>query len=44
MCNKVDIKNSGILGFTPECYKDKKLCDKAVDNNYHAFKSCPWML
>ena len=31
MCNKVVIENRGMLGFFPDYYKDKKICDKDVD-------------
>ena len=27
--------------FTPDCYKDQKMCDKAVDNYTHALRFDP---
>ena len=39
MFNKVIIENGGILKFIFDCYKDQKMCDKAVDNYSHALKT-----
>lgn len=36
MCKKITIENGVMLGFLPDCYKDKKICQKAVDNYVHA--------
>ena len=36
MCDKVILKNSGTLMFAPDCYKNQKRCNKAVDNYAHA--------
>ena len=41
MFNKVIIGNGGILRFNFECYKDHKMCDKAVDNYSHALRLLP---
>ena len=31
MCDKVVLENGGMLRFTPDCYKNKEMCDKAAD-------------
>ena len=36
MCDKVIIKNGGMLRFIPDCYKDQQLCYNAADNYAHA--------
>ena len=30
-----------MLGLIPDCYKDQKMCDKAVDNYAHALRLVP---
>ena len=41
MCNEVIIENGGTLGFVSDCYKDRKMFVKAVDNYSHASKFLP---
>ena len=41
MGNKVILQNGGALTFVPDCYKNKKMCDKVVDNYAHAFEFVP---
>ena len=36
MYNKITIENGVMLGFIPDCCKDKKICDEAVDIYVHA--------
>ena len=38
MCNKVIIENGGMLRFLSGCYKNLKMCYKAVDNYSHALE------
>ena len=38
MCEKVITENGEMLGFFPDCYKNKKMFDKAVDNYSHALR------
>ena len=35
LCGKTIVENSGMLMFFPECYKNKKMRNKAVDNYAH---------
>ena len=32
------IENGGMLGFIPDCYKDQKMFNNAVDNYFHALR------
>ena len=32
MCDKVILENGGMSTFVPYCYKNQKMCDKAVDS------------
>ena len=32
MCDKIIPENVGMLRFVPDCYKNRKRCEKAVDN------------
>ena len=32
MCDKVILENGGMSTFVPDCYKNQKMCDKAVDS------------
>ena len=41
MCNKVIIENGGVLRFFPDCYKNRKMFDKAVDNYFYALELDP---
>ena len=41
MCDKVFLRNGGILKFIPDNYKKQKICDKAVYNYSHALESIP---
>ena len=36
------IENGEMLKFIPDCYKNQKLCDKAVDNYAHALEYVPF--
>ena len=38
MCYKVILENGGMLMFVPECQKNKKMWNKAVDNYPHALE------
>ena len=33
--------NGEMLRFIPDCYKNQKMCDKAVDNHFHALEFVP---
>ena len=35
MCDKAILENDVIEEFFPDCYKNQKMCDRAVDN-YHS--------
>ena len=39
MCDKVILENGGKLTFVPDCYKNQKMCNKAVDNYADALGS-----
>ena len=41
MCGKVITEDGVVLGFFPDCYKNKKMRDKAVDNCPFIFDSVP---
>ena len=41
MCGKVILENGEKLESVSDCYKNKKICDKAVDNYHYAFKFVP---
>ena len=41
MCDKVFLRNGGILKLIPDNYKNQKICDKAVYNYSHALESIP---
>ena len=32
MCDKAILQNNGTLKSVPDCYKNKIMCDKTVDN------------
>ena len=34
MCDKVILENGGMTTFIPNCYKNQKMCDKAIDYYY----------
>ena len=36
MCDKAILENGGTSEFVPDCYKNKQMCDEAVDNYSHA--------
>ena len=38
---KTILKNSGMLMFISDCYKDQKMCKKAVNGYCHALRSVP---
>ena len=38
MCDKVFIENGAMLVYFIDCYKDQKMCIKAVDNYYFALR------
>ena len=40
MCNEVILENLGMLIFTPNCWKNRKICDN-VDNYAHPLGSFP---
>lgn len=43
MCDKIITENGEMLGFIPDSYKVRKMCDDAVDNYDHAlslFREC----
>ena len=39
MCDKAILKNCGTLAFVPDCYKNKQMCDEAINNYPLALKS-----
>ena len=41
MCDKAILENSGILKSVRDCYKNQKMCDKAVDNYPQALYFVP---
>ena len=41
MCDKVAIENGGMLGFSPDYYRDQKMFDNTVDNYSHALRCVP---
>ena len=41
MCHKITPENGGMLEFIPDCYKNRKMCDKAVVNYSYPLKSVP---
>ena len=41
MCDKVILKNAGMLLFIPDQLKDQNICNKAFDNFTHALGSVP---
>ena len=36
MCNKAILKNDATLNYLPDCYRNPKMCSKAVHNYPHA--------
>ena len=38
MCDKVILENGGILKFISDCCKNRKMCDRAIDNYAYAFR------
>ena len=42
--DKVITENGGMLKFIPDCYKNQKMCDKAVDNYFSCIKISPRLL
>ena len=38
MCNKVILKNGGMLESNPDQFKSQEMCDKAADNYIHALE------
>ena len=41
MCDKAVVENGGTLQFVPDNYKNKKMCNQAVDNDVYALKYVP---
>ena len=41
MWGKVITEDGVVLGFFPDCYKNQKMRDKAVDNYFHALRFVP---
>ena len=41
MCDKVILKNGGMLIFIPDCCKDQNMCNKTFDNYPNALKFVP---
>ena len=41
MCGKGILENGGALNSVLDCYKNQRLCDKAVDNYTHGLKFVP---
>ena len=38
MCDKAILEMGGTLQSVPDCYKNKEICNKAVDKYLHALK------
>ena len=38
MCDKAILENGGTLESVSDCYKNQKMCNKVVDNYYHALE------
>ena len=38
MCDKVILENNGTLKSVPDCYKNKKMYNQAVNNYAHALE------
>ena len=36
MCDQTILENGGTLKSVPDCHKNQKMCNKAVDNYHHA--------
>ena len=41
MCDKVILENGEMLMFVSDCYKNQKLCNKAVETYRHALEFVP---
>ena len=41
MCSIVTLEKGGMLIFVPDCYKNQKMCNKAVDNYPHELEYFP---
>ena len=40
MCDNIILKNGGTFRFVPDCCKNKKMCNRAVDIHAHALIIC----
>ena len=38
---QVNLENGGMLRFIPNCYKNQKMCDKAIVNYFHPLEFAP---
>ena len=38
---KVTLENDGMLKYVPDCYKNPRICNKAVDNYAHVLEFVP---
>ena len=38
---QVNLENGGMLRFIPNCYKNQKMCDKAIVNYFHPLEFVP---
>ena len=41
MCGNIILENFGTLKFVPDCYKNDKMCNKAVDNYPQSLEFVP---
>ena len=41
MCDKAILENGGTIKSVPDCYRNKKMCNKAVDNYPHVLEFVP---
>ena len=41
MCDNIVLENGGMLKFIHDCYKNQKMCNKAIDNYAHALDFVP---
>ena len=41
MWDKAILENDGTLKSVPDCYKNREMCNKPVDNYHHAFEFFP---
>ena len=41
MCDKVILENAGTLKYNPDCYKNEKICNRAVENHLYALEFVP---